>query len=143
MPATQMTETLRMDDIFTESLQPLLQEVRRATCAPSCTSRVRAVYLAGKAMRYDGARYSTPKVLGGDCVARVGATSFDTLRDWDGEQSRAFEEISFQLLKSKVPAGTRAIRTGNPDGRVEWYVTLADGTEWGWQAKHVHASTRS
>jgi len=71
-------------------------------------------------------------------LPRVDATSFDTLRDWDGQQSRAFEEISFQLLKSEVPAGTRAVRTGNPDGGVEWYVTLADGTEWGWQAKHVH-----
>ncbi len=66
------------------------------------------------------------------------ATSFKTLRAWNGEQSRAFEEISFQLLKHKVPDGTRAIRTGNPDGGVEWYATMPDGTEWGWQAKHVH-----
>lgn len=71
-------------------------------------------------------------------MARVAASSFDTLRTWNGEQSRAFEELSFQLLKDKVPSGTRAIRTGNPDGGVEWYVTLADGTEHGWQAKHVH-----
>jgi hypothetical protein len=71
-------------------------------------------------------------------VPRVEASKFDSLRAWNGEQSRAFEEISYQLLKDQVPAGTRAIRTGNPDGGVEWYVTLADGTEWGWQAKHVH-----
>jgi hypothetical protein len=71
-------------------------------------------------------------------VPRIGATSFDTLRPWDGEQSRAFEELSFQLLKDKIPAGTQAIRTGNPDGGVEWYAALSDGTEWGWQAKHVH-----
>lgn len=71
-------------------------------------------------------------------MPRVSATRFDQLRTWNGEQSRAFDEISFQLLKDKVPTGTRAIRTGNPDGGVEWYVTLADGTEWGWQAKHVH-----
>ncbi|MEV6871461.1 ATP-binding protein [Amycolatopsis sp. NPDC051128] len=64
--------------------------------------------------------------------------SFKTLRTWNGEQSRAFEELSFQLLKDKVPSGMRAIRTGNPDGGVEWYATLHDGTEWGWQAKHVH-----
>ena len=70
-------------------------------------------------------------------MPRIEATSFDTLRTWDGEQSRAFEELSFQLLKDKVPAGTQAIRTGNPDGGVEWYATLPDGTEWGWQAKHV------
>ena len=61
--------------------------------------------------------------------------SFDTLRSWEGSQSRAFEELSYQLLKGRVPTGTRAIRTGNPDGGVEWYATLADGSEWGWQAK--------
>ncbi|WP_143133865.1 hypothetical protein [Actinoplanes philippinensis] len=65
-------------------------------------------------------------------------TSFDTLRQWEGEQSRAFEELSYQLLRDRVPAGTRAIRTGNPDGGVEWYAVEADGTEHGWQAKHVH-----
>ncbi|MDQ1246645.1 MAG: hypothetical protein QG597_1013, partial [Actinomycetota bacterium] len=63
--------------------------------------------------------------------------SFRTLRTWEGEQSRAFEELAYQLLRSQVPAGTRAIRTGNPDGGVEWYASLPDGTEWGWQAKHV------
>lgn len=68
----------------------------------------------------------------------VAVSSFDTLRPWNGEQSRAFEELAFQLLKDQVPSGTRAIRTGNPDGGVEWYATLPDGTEWGWQAKHVH-----
>lgn len=65
------------------------------------------------------------------------ALSFDTLRTWNGEQSRAFEELSFQLLKNRAPWGTQAIRTGNPDGGVEWYATLPNGTEWGWQAKHV------
>jgi len=71
-------------------------------------------------------------------MASVDATDFDHLRTWNGEQSRAFEEISYQLLKHKVPAGTRPIRTGNPDGGVEWYAILPDGTEQGWQAKHVH-----
>lgn len=65
-------------------------------------------------------------------------TSFDGLRIWEGSQHRAFEELSYQLLKDNVPSGTRAIRTGNPDGGVEWYATLSDGTEWGWQAKHVN-----
>lgn len=71
-------------------------------------------------------------------MARVGATSFDDPRTWNSEQSRALEGISYQLLKRKVPAWGRLVRTGNPDGGVEWYVTLADGTEQGWQAKHVH-----
>lgn len=70
-------------------------------------------------------------------MTRVTASRFDTLRTWNGEQSRAFEELSFQLLKDRAPLGTRAIRTGNPDGGVEWYATLPDGAEWGWQAKHV------
>jgi hypothetical protein len=52
-------------------------------------------------------------------MSRFPATSFDTLRPWEGEQSRAFEELSFQLLKKRVPAGTLAIRTGNPDGGVD------------------------
>ena len=65
-------------------------------------------------------------------------SSFDTLRTWDGSQARAFEELSYQLLKGDVPVGSTAIRTGNPDGGVEWYATLGDGSEWGWQAKHVH-----
>ena len=52
--------------------------------------------------------------------------------------ARGFEELCYQLFKSDAPNGTRAIRTGNPDGGVEWYATLPDGTEWGWQAKHVH-----
>ncbi len=67
-----------------------------------------------------------------------GVNHFDTLRSWNGSQSRAFEELSYQLLKSDVPSGSQAIRTGNPDGGVEWYATLPDTTEWGWQAKHVH-----
>ncbi|MET8941824.1 hypothetical protein ABZX28_33085 [Streptomyces rubiginosohelvolus] len=71
-------------------------------------------------------------------MAPLNATSFGTLRTWNGEQSRAFEELAFQLLKDKAPPGARAIRTGNPDGGVEWYATLPDGTEHGWQAKHVH-----
>lgn len=66
------------------------------------------------------------------------ANSFDNIRSWEGTQSRAFEELAFQLLKDTVPAGSRAIRTGNPDGGVEWYATLADGSEQGWQAKHTH-----
>jgi len=70
-------------------------------------------------------------------MAQLKAGSFKQLRVWDGEHSRAFEEISFQLLTGRVPAGTQAIRTGNPDGGVEWYVTLPDGTEHGWQCKDV------
>lgn len=71
-------------------------------------------------------------------MTRSPASSFDTLRTWNGSQDRAFEEIGYQLLKGDVPEGSTAIRTGNPDGGVEWYVILANGDEHGWQAKHVH-----
>jgi len=66
-------------------------------------------------------------------MSRFPVTSFDQLRSWEGEQSRAFEDLSFQLLRKRVP-----IRTGNPDGGVEWYAVEPGGTERGWQAKHVH-----
>lgn len=65
-------------------------------------------------------------------------TEFDKIRAWDGSKDRAFEELSYQLLKDSVPEDTQAIRTANPDGGVEWYATLPDGTEWGWQAKYIH-----
>lgn len=70
------------------------------------------------------------------------AFRFNDLRSWDGSQSRAFEELSYQLLKSSVPAGTQAVRTGNPDGGVEWYTTLTDGSQFGWQAKHIQDFTQ-
>ena len=30
------------------------------------------------------------------------------------------------------------VRTGNPDGGVEWYVRTTNGDEWGWQAKNIY-----
>ena len=56
-------------------------------------------------------------------------SGFDAIRAWRGSTSKGFEELCYQLFKSDVPDGARAIRTGNPDGGVEWYATLADGTE--------------
>ena len=56
-------------------------------------------------------------------------TSFDNLRIWSGSQNRAFEELSYQLLRNAVPAGARAIRTGNPDGGVEWYTVVGPNQE--------------
>ncbi len=66
------------------------------------------------------------------------SSGFDAIRPWRGSTARGFEELCYQLFKSDAPEGTRAIRTASPDGGVEWYATLSDGTEWGWQAKHVH-----
>ena len=66
------------------------------------------------------------------------ASSFDLIREWRGSQARAFEELSYQLLKARAPSGATVVRAGNPDGGVEWYATLPDGSEHGWQAKHIH-----
>src|ERR1035437_5300160 len=79
-----------------------------------------------------------PLARGGASVTTQAALSFDQLRPWDGSQGRACEELSYQLLKDQAPVGSTAVRTGNPDGGVEWYARLPDGSEWGWQAKHVH-----
>lgn len=65
------------------------------------------------------------------------ALSFRSLRPWEGSQDRAFEELSYQLLKEDAPDGSTVVRTGNPDGGVEWYADLPNGDQWGWQAKNV------
>lgn len=66
---------------------------------------------------------------------------FRSIRSWDGSKDRAFEEICYQLLREPedLPPGMvgRPIRTGNPDGGVEWYTLTADGKQWGWQAKYI------
>ena len=31
--------------------------------------------------------------------------------------------------------GAQLVKTGSPDGGLEWYVTLRNGVQWGWQAK--------
>jgi hypothetical protein len=45
--------------------------------------------------------------------------------------------LTYQLLKDDAPPGSMVIRTGNPDGGVEWYAKLSDGSQWGWQAKNI------
>ncbi len=65
-------------------------------------------------------------------------SGFDAIRPWRGSVDRGFEELCYQLFKGDAPVGTRPVRTGNPDGGVEWYTVLPDGSEHGWQAKHVH-----
>ena len=66
---------------------------------------------------------------------------FRLIRSWDGSKDRAFEEICYQLLREPqdLPPDMvgRPIRTGNPDGGVEWYALRANGEQWGWQAKYI------
>ena len=59
---------------------------------------------------------------------------FRSLRSWRGSQHQAFEELCHQL-RDPTPTDAKLVKTGNPDGGVDWYVTRSDGTQWGWQAK--------
>ena len=68
-------------------------------------------------------------------ILRGVATDFKTIRAWDGSQDRAFEELCYQL-RDATPPGARLIKTGDPDGGLEWYVRHGNGVEWGWQAKY-------
>lgn len=61
-------------------------------------------------------------------------TNFKAIRSWDGSQDRAFEELCYQL-RDETPPGADLIKTGDPDGGLEWYVRHRNGVEWGWQAK--------
>ena len=62
------------------------------------------------------------------------AQDWGRLRTWDGSQYRAFEELCYQV-RDPAPAGWRTIKTGNPDGGVEWYDQGPDGRVHGSQAK--------
>lgn len=62
--------------------------------------------------------------------------SFGTIRLWDGSQDRAFEELCYQL-RDETPANAALIKTGDPDGGLEWYFRFRNGIEHGWQAKYT------
>ena len=64
----------------------------------------------------------------------VQGRDFKSLRQWDGSQYRAFEELCYQL-RDPTSEGEELIKTGNPDGGLEWYVAHRNGVRWGWQAK--------
>ena len=59
---------------------------------------------------------------------------FRNIRQWRGSQHQAFEELCYQL-RDPTPKGAELVKTGNPDGGLEWYVTFRNGSQWGWQAK--------
>ena len=60
---------------------------------------------------------------------------FRNIRQWRGSQHQAFEELCYQL-RDATPKGAELVKTGNPDGGLEWYITRRNGTQWGWQAKY-------
>ena len=66
----------------------------------------------------------------------VQGCDFKSLRQWNGSQYRAFEELCYQL-RDPTPEGAELVKTGNPDGGLEWYVTLRGGVQCGWQAKYT------
>ena len=66
----------------------------------------------------------------------VRGRDFRSIREWRGSRDQAFEEFCYQLRDS-VPEGAVLVKTGSPDGGLEWYVTLRNGVQWGWQAKFV------
>ncbi len=61
---------------------------------------------------------------------------FSNIRQWRGSQDQAFEELCYQL-RDPTPDNAELVKTGNPDGGLEWYVTLSNGVQWGWQAKFI------
>src|SRR6266496_2863608 len=62
------------------------------------------------------------------------------LREWNGSQNGAFEELCCQLAHAEgVTAGARFIRNAPPDAGVECYWRMPSGEEWGWQAKFPDA----
>lgn len=64
------------------------------------------------------------------------AEKFSSIRSWDGNQPRAFEELCYQL-RDPTPPGVELIKTGSPDAGVEWYWRDREGNETGWQVKFV------
>lgn len=66
----------------------------------------------------------------------VSNTSWSRLRIWKSSQNEAFEELCCQLAHTEVVANALSFhRKGTPDSGIECYWVLADGSEWGWQAK--------
>jgi len=59
------------------------------------------------------------------------------IRSYNGSQNNAFEELVCQLAREEdIPSKAGFIRVGAPDGGVEAYSKLTDGSEHGWQAKY-------
>ena len=69
------------------------------------------------------------------------SVNWQNLRPLNGSQQSAFEELCCQLAAyEKAPLGSKFIRKGAPDAGVECYWKLANGDEWGWQAKFFLAA---
>ena len=63
--------------------------------------------------------------------------NFKNIRPINGSVNDGFEEFVCQLArKEAIPCNNRYIRNGKPDGGVECYWILEDGSEVAWQAKY-------
>ncbi|MER5996489.1 hypothetical protein [Streptomyces viridosporus] len=70
-------------------------------------------------------------------MSQRGGHDWWSIREWEGTQHRAFEELCFQL-RSPAPPGWETIKTAAPDGGVEWYDQAPDGSAaHGYQVKYV------
>lgn len=59
------------------------------------------------------------------------------IREFNSSQNNAFEELVCQIARAEnFPNQREFYKLGNPDGGVEAYRVLEDGTEYGWQAKY-------
>jgi hypothetical protein len=76
---------------------------------------------------------------GGECIVEVASVRFEDIREYEGSQSAAWEELSFILAHDldDLPAHVRLDRRGTPDGGVEFTCPGPRGRAglWGWQAK--------
>ena len=62
---------------------------------------------------------------------------FNQIRPLNGSANDGFEEFVCQLArKEEISCAKRFVRNGKPDGGVECYWILADGSEVAWQAKY-------
>lgn len=62
---------------------------------------------------------------------------FNNIRPMNGSARDGFEEFVCQLArKEEIPRRIRFVRNGKPDGGVECYWILEDGSEVAWQAKY-------
>ena len=66
------------------------------------------------------------------------------LKPYQNDKRRSFEELCYQIAKGlhgEKGRFTSVDDSGGGDG-VEFYLTLENGDEWGWQAKFYHPDKR-
>lgn len=66
------------------------------------------------------------------------------LKPYQGYSWKSFEELCYQIAKGLYREKGRFSRIDDSggDGGVEFYLTMPDGSEWGWQAKFYYPNLR-